>query len=143
MARVCTVDASVFVAACRPREPGFAASRAFLAAVRAQGVPLIEPAVLPVEVASALVRAGSRAELAREFALSLVALPTLTLVTIDTRFAEQAVDAAAATRMRAADVLYTTVALHFGSRLVTLDAEQLARAPKAVEATSPQGDASK
>ena len=137
MASLFTIDASVFVAACRPQETGCAASRAFLATVRDHAFPLIEPAILPIEVASALIRTGSNRALASEYASAMENLPMLTLVTLDGRFAHQAVALTVATRLRAADAVYVTVAAHFGARLVTLDAEQLSRAPKGVAACRP------
>ena len=138
MATLYTVDASVFVAACRPHEPGFAASRAFLESVRGRAIPLIEPAILPIEVASALVRTGSGRGPAGEYAAAIEGLAMLTLVTIDGRFARQAVDLTTSTRLRAADAIYVTVATHFGARLVTLDDQQLSRAPKGVCACRPE-----
>ena len=74
MALLLTLDASVFVAACHRHEPGHAASRAFLDELRTAAVPLIEPAILPVEVAAALRRAGDNATLAKEFAEAILAL---------------------------------------------------------------------
>ena len=40
-------------------------------------------------------------------------------------------------RLRGADALYVTVAMQYGARLVTLDAEQLERAPASVSACKP------
>jgi predicted nucleic acid-binding protein len=137
MATLFTIDASVFVAACRLQEPGYASSRAFLAVVRDQAYPLIEPAILPVEIASALIRTGSSRALAREYALAMEDLPMLTLVTLDGRLARQAVETAISSRLRSADAVYATVAAHFGARLVTLDEEQLSRAPAGVAACRP------
>ncbi|MEI6210887.1 MAG: type II toxin-antitoxin system VapC family toxin [bacterium] len=137
MASLYTIDASVFVAACRPQESGHVASQAFLAAVREHAFPLIEPSILPIEVASALVRTGSNRVLAGEYATVILNLPMLTLVAMDERFARQAVDLTVATRLRAADAVYATVAAHFGARLVTLDKEQIIRAPKSVMVCRP------
>lgn len=137
MASLYTIDASVFVAACRPRESGHVASLAFLTAVREQAFPLIEPALLPIEVASALVRTGSNRALASEYATAILNLPMLTLVAMDERFSRQAVEFTVATRLRAADAVYATVAAHFGARLVTLDKEQIVRAPKSVVVCRP------
>jgi predicted nucleic acid-binding protein len=44
---------------------------------------------------------------------------------------------AAQQRLRGADALYVTVAAQYGAHLVTLDGEQLRRAPAAVHATKP------
>lgn len=138
MALLLTLDASLFVAACRSREPGFAASRALLAAVRDSDIPLAEPAILPVETAAALRRAGHPVAAALEYATALLSLPRLTLVSVDERLAERAAQMAATCSLRAADALYVTVAALYGATLVSLDQEQLARAPETVQACTPE-----
>ncbi len=137
MALLLTLDASVFVAACRRREPGHDASHALLRWLRDQDIPLIEPAILPVETAAALVRTGDDPVRATEFAEALLSLPLLTLVTIDDRHALRAVTAATEYRLRGTDALYVATALHYGSQLITLDKEQLKRAPNMVHACKP------
>ncbi len=137
MGLILTLDASVFVSACRRREPGYAASRMLLSGIRDAGTPLIEPAILPVEVGAALCRAGGDPALAKDFALAILALPYLTLADVDQRFARRAVVLAAECRLRGADALYAAVAAHYGARLVTLDGEQLRLAPASVYACKP------
>ena len=137
MGLLLTVDASVFVSACRSCEPGYAASRKLLSGVRNDGTPLIEPAILPVEVGAALCRAGRDPALARELALTILTLPYLTLADVDERLARRAVVLAIECRLRGADALYAAVAVRYGARLVTLDAEQLKRAPTAAHACKP------
>lgn len=138
MSIVLTLDASVVVAACRPQEVGHRAAAKLLAAVRAVGSPLVEPAVLPVEVAAALSRTGTEAGLARDYALALLGLPRFTLVAVDERLARQATDLAARHRLRGADALYVAVALLYGSSLVSLDREQLQRAPPGLTVWRPE-----
>lgn len=138
MAILLTIDASVFVAACHRREPGHVASRRLLAAVRDAGTPLLEPASMPVEVAAALSRAGGDANLAREYAAAIIALPRLTLVAIDEELMRRAVDLAADRRLRGADAMYATVASLYGARLVTLDGEQMDRSPPGASACRPE-----
>lgn len=137
MALLLTLDASVFIAACRRSEPGHAASHTLLKWLRDQDIPLIEPAILPVETAAALARTGDDPVQATEFAEALLSLPLLTLVTIDDRHALRAVAAATQYRLRGADALYVATALHYGSQLITLDNEQLKRAPDEVHACKP------
>jgi predicted nucleic acid-binding protein len=141
MALLLTLDASVFVAACRRHEPGHAASRALLDGLREAAVPLIEPAVLPVEVAAALRRTGSNPALAKEFAEAILGLPHLTVVAVDERMARRAVAMATQHQLRGADALYVTVAAQYGAHLVTLDGEQLRRAPAALHACKPEAAA--
>jgi len=138
MALLLTLDASVFVAACHRHEPGHAASRALLDELRTMAVPLIEPAILPVEVAAALRRAGDNATLAKEFAEAILVLPHLTVVALDERFSRRAIVTATQHQLRGADALYVAVAAQYGAHLVTLDAEQLRRAPAAVHACKPE-----
>jgi predicted nucleic acid-binding protein len=138
MALIVTLDASLFVAACRSREPGFAASRALLAALRDGDTPLVEPAILPVETAAALRRAGHGAAVAMEYATAILSLPRLTLVSVDERLAERAAQMAARCSLRGADALYVTVTALYGATLVSLDQEQLLRAPHEVHACTPE-----
>lgn len=131
------IDASVFVAACCRHEPGHATSRALLAALRDHDVPLIEPAILPVEVAAALGRTGSNPAMAQEFAEAILALPHLTLVLVDEHLVRRAIAMAIQHKLRGADALYATVSTHYGAHLITLDTEQLKRAPAGVAACKP------
>jgi predicted nucleic acid-binding protein len=141
MATVFTIDASVFVAACRPSESGCAGGRELLRWVRQESVPLVEPAILPVEIAAALALAGEAVARAAGFADSVISLPYLTLVGLDERLSRRAIGIATQHRLRGADALYVTVAAQYGAHLVTLDAEQLRRAPAAVRACKPEAAA--
>lgn len=141
MALLLTIDASVFIAACHHHEPGYAASRALLDGLREAAVPLIEPAILPVEVAGALSRTGSNERLAKEFAEAILALPHLTVVAVDERMSRRAVTTATQHKLRGADALYVAVATQYGAHLVTLDGEQLRRAPAVVNACKPEAAA--
>ena len=137
MALLLTIDASVFVAAGRPSEPGFADSRALLHALRQNDIPLIEPALLITEIAAAFRRADGNPATARSYALAIRSLPRLTLLAIDGRLAERATVLAVEYALRGADAIYVAVALQYGARLITLDREQLERSPKAVSACRP------
>ena len=135
------VDASVFVAYCRPREVGHLASMEFMRALLDANVLLVEPAILPVEVGGALHRTGSDADEAREYAESLFKQPYLTLVATDERMARRSLALAIQCRLRGADALYVAAAMLYRARLVTLDTEQLERAPAAVHACKPDAAA--
>ena len=137
MALLLTLDASVFVAACQPHEPGYAASLALLKSMLETDAPLVEPAILPLEVGAALCRAGRDAAAALDYAEGIFTLPHLVLAGLDERWARRALALALECRLRGADALYVTVATQYGARLVTLDAEQLERAPAAVHACKP------
>lgn len=137
MTTLFTVDASVFVAACRTREPGHHASARFLRSLLSADALLVEPAILPVEVGSALYRTGGEAELVREYAESLFEQSFLTIVAEDERMARRALALALQCRLRGADALYVAAAAQYGARLVTLDSEQLERAPASLHACEP------
>ncbi len=137
MATVLTVDASVFVAAYQARETACGVCRDLLRLVREADAPLIEPAILPVEIAAALARAGESPAWATEYAESILAFPYLSLRPVDEHLAHRALAVATHGRLRGADALYVTVAAQYGARLVTLDAEQLRRAPATVRACQP------
>lgn len=72
------------------------------------------------------------------FAPAIGRLPHLVLVDLDGSLARQAAELAAQYRLRGADSVYATVARRFGSRLVTLDREQHARAGRVVAAWLPK-----
>jgi predicted nucleic acid-binding protein len=137
MAALFTIDASVFVASYRMQETGSAISRDLLRLVREADVPLIEPAILPVEIAAALAHAGENPAWAAEYAESVMDCPYLSLQIMDEHMARRALVLAAECRLRGADALYVAVAAQYGARLVTLDAEQLERAPATLGACKP------
>ena len=141
MAGLFTIDASVFVAAYRTQEACCAISREVLRLVREANVPLIEPAILPVEIAAALAHAGENSPWAAEYAESVMGLPYLSLQPLDEPTARRALAVATQCRLRGADALYVTAAAQYGARLVTLDAEQLERAPASVAACKPDAAA--
>jgi len=121
---VYTVDASVFLNAFNPHEAGHGISHSFLAKLREQAVPIVAPTLLLPEVAAAISRGQGNATLAREFAAALIRLPHLVLVPLDVALARECATVAALHRLRGSDAVYATVALRFGSTLVTLDEEQ-------------------
>src|SRR3990170_2619 len=75
--------------------------------------------------------------LAREFSRAISRLPHLVLVALDALLAQRALELAAAYRLRGSDAVYATVAIQFGSTLVTLDHEQRERVVKIVPARWP------
>ena len=118
------VDASVFLNAFNPAEPGSETSKAVLSRFRAQAVPLIAPTLLLPETAAALSRGQKDPELARRFATTLSSLTDLLLVNLDSILAHQAVEIAARYQLRGSDAVYAAVAQRFACPLLTLDREQ-------------------
>lgn len=127
-----TIDASVFINAFIPTEPGHPESNRLLAVLQEKAAPIIVPALVLPEVAAAVARGQDDAELARRFAATLSQLPHLVLVPLDETLAQQAADLAAQHRLRGSDAVYAAVALRFGSTLVTLDKQQRERVAEAV-----------
>lgn len=119
-----TIDASVFINAFNPAEPGHAESNRLLALLQEKAAPIIVPTLVLPEVAAAVARGQDDAELARRFASALIQLPHLVLIPVDTTLAQQSADLAAQHRLRGSDAVYAAVALRFGSTLVTLDRQQ-------------------
>jgi len=122
-----TIDASVFVSAFSPAELAHKASKAFMTRVREDGIPIIVPTLVLPEIAAAIARGQDKPELGVEFAEEVSRFPNLLLVNLDKSLAKQAVEAAACYRLRGSDAVYAAVSLRFGTHLVTLDGEQLAR----------------
>jgi len=123
---VYVLDASVAVAAVRPREPSHAAARARLASLLAGQDDIVVPAIFDPEVTSALVRGGASPAAARRYLERDLAARRL--VTIGPRAARAISAVAARTRLRAADAAYVWLASTRSVPLVTLDAEVARRA---------------
>jgi predicted nucleic acid-binding protein len=137
LASTFTIDASVFVNAFLTHEDGHEESRALLRKLYDEGRPLLAPALLLPEVASALARGQGDSELARRFADTLRRLPHLTLIPLDSVLGQEAADLAAAYRLRGADAVYVAVARRFEAALVTRDSEQRQRSVPVVRALTP------
>jgi predicted nucleic acid-binding protein len=133
-----TVDASVFVNAFNPLEEGHAKSLAILSAIQERGDPVIVPALLVPEIASAVARATDDSDAAIQYAHATAALPHLTLVSLTTAVARQAAELAATHGLRGADAVYVAVARRYGTTLVSRDAEQLARGATVVGCLTPE-----
>jgi len=134
---VYTIDASVHVSALNPTEADSAGSRAFLAQVKQEHIPLFCPTLLLVEIAAAVARALGDAERAVALAEVIRSWPGQTLVPLDEALASRAANLAAIAQLRGGDAVYAAVAQQYGTILVTLDRQQLERLPPFVKATQP------
>lgn len=133
-----TIDASVFVNAFNPHDKGHAESLQILSAIRERGDPVIVPALIVPEIASAVARATDDSAGALQYAHATAALPHLTLVSLTATVARQASVLAANHRLRSADAVYVTVARRYGTTLVSRDAEQRVRGAEAVMCLTPE-----
>ena len=132
-----TIDASVFVSAFTPTEPGHQASKSFMLNVREQSIPIIVPVLVLPEISAALFRGQIKPELGKAFVEELSNFPSTTFIDVDEIVADLAVDVAANHRLRGSDAIYAAVALRFGTELITLDHEQLDRLPKVLSVRAP------
>ena len=132
-----TVDASVFVNAFSPDEKGSDESAEFLAQLRNDGVPLIQPTLFFPEVVASIARKQDDADVALELMHEFKKFSKLTLIDLDDDLAEYASEIAANHRLRGSDAVYAAVALRFGAELITLDKEQLLRLPKVLSVREP------
>ena len=127
-AEALTVDACIWVAAFDPRDRFHAEAATFLGEAAAQGVRLLAPRLLLLEVRCAVARrsgdaaAGARAEGALRSAPFLQSHP------VDEHLIAEAGELGGAQGLRGADALYAACALLHRAPLVTFDAELIVRA---------------
>jgi len=133
-----TVDVSVFLNAFNPYEEGHEESKAVLAGMQEDSIPIIVPNLLRVEAAAAVARGHGDPKLAQRFAEPLLRLPHLVVVALDDRLAATAAGLAADHRLRGADAVYGAVALRFGSALLSRDQEQIDRLAEVVPTFHPR-----
>jgi predicted nucleic acid-binding protein len=134
---VYTIDASVHVSALNPTEADSAGSRAFLAQVQQEHIPLFCPTLLLVEIAAAVVRALGDSGRAVALTEVIRSWPGQTLVPLGEALASRAADLAATAQLRGGDAVYAAVAQQYGTTLVTLDRQQLERLPPLVKTARP------
>jgi predicted nucleic acid-binding protein len=133
-----TIDASVFVNAFNLHESGHAASRQLLEAIQERADPVLVPALLIPEVASAVARATGDTAGAVEYATAMADLPSLTVIPLTMPTARHAASLAATHRLRGADAIYLAVAQRYGTTLVSRDAEQRSRGAAMAPCQTPE-----
>ena len=133
-----TIDASVFVNAFNPHERGHAESLRAITTIHERGDPIIVPALLIPEVASALARVSGASAAALEYARAIAALPHLSVIALTAVTAHHAAELAAMHRLRGADAVYVAVARRYGTTVVTRDEEQEARGSAVVACVPPE-----
>lgn len=133
-----TVDASVFVNAFNPHEHGHAESLQWLTRTQEAGDPVIVPALLVPEIASAVVRASDDSAGALQYAKAAAALAHVTVVSLTPAMAHQAAELAANHRLRGADAVYLAVARRYGTTLISRDDEQRTRGAGIVTIQTPE-----
>lgn len=122
-----TIDASVYINAQNPNEPGSADSLAFLNFVHQHGVPVYSPMLLSVEVAATTARLFNNTRQGMAFAQRLRLLPSYVWIVLDEALAIEAEQLAALVRLRGMDAIYGAVAQRYKTVLVTRDTQQSQR----------------
>jgi predicted nucleic acid-binding protein len=132
-----TIDASVWVNADSPSEAGQLISRAFIDAVFDGNTLIVEPSLLPVEIAGVISRTRGDQKMGAELAAALLGLPGIQWVSLDKSLAKVALDLAAQHKLRGADAVYAAVAKTYQCQLVSLDQEHLSRLTSVVATLTP------
>ena len=132
-----TIDASVHVNAIHSAETGSSISQAFLERVNQRELPLFCPTLLFAEVAAAVARSWDNTSQGIAVSNALRQWPHQTLVALDGVLISRAIHLAATARLRGADAVYAAVAEQFGTTLITLDQQQLARLSSIVRVLRP------
>ena len=132
------VDASIWVAAYLEDESGHQIALRLVRAVIRSGIPIEQPTITLVEVASAFRRRGTDPADVERRITWLARLQGSTFHDLDFRRSIDAVGTAMATGLRAADAVYLATARHTGATLITFDQELLAARLPGVRVMSPE-----
>lgn len=131
------IDASVMVSWLVASDANHQASRIWFERYKVQGGLLVAPALLLIEIASAIARPTRQPEVAKAAIRRIYAIRTLRLVPIGPVLARAAVNVAADLQLRSGDTTYVAVAQRLNIPLVSWDKEQLYRAASIITTYSP------
>lgn len=132
------LDASVCVALFNSKEPGHEASRRWLEEPESGDEPVVSPAILLAEVASALGRGLGEEELARQAVGLLRTQRLVEFFPVTERLAARAAEIAAEQGIRGCDAIYVALAKQLQMELITFDRHQLERGAAVVITRTPQ-----
>ena len=130
------LDASVAIAAQRPSEPGYAASRARLVRFLTGADTVLVPSFFVVEVSGAMARLGFDARTIGRIVDRLTA-PPHEVVTVGPRAARAARSIAIRGKLRGPDALYVWLGRREGAPVCTLDREIVARGARFCQVMAP------
>lgn len=125
------VDASIMTAVYRPSDQHHATCLEFYQTALRDGEELAAPALLPVEVAAALIRQGVARDVVEQALVELESWLVLYPVSADLLQRARAVTLACGTR--GADSIYVALAQLLGEQLVTNDHDQATRGGRVCE----------
>lgn len=138
MEEAVVIDASVLVSWLVTSDANHEASRTWFERYKAKGGLLVAPALIVIEIASAIARPTRQPEIAKAAVLRLYTIRTLRLVSIGPTLARAAVNVAADFQLRARDTTYVAIAQKLNLPLVSWDKEQLHRATSIITTYSPE-----
>jgi predicted nucleic acid-binding protein len=130
------LDASVAIAAQRPQEPSYAASRARLVRFLTGADTVVVPSFFVVEVSGAMVRLGFDPKGIGRLVDRLTA-PPHEVVTVGPRSAKAARSVAIRGKLRGPDALYVWLARREGVPLCSLDREIIVRGARFCQVIPP------
>lgn len=131
------LDASVWVSLCHRADRHHKSSTAWLEAALTDGVPLVAPSLLLVEVGAAIGRLTGDKAVAAAAVAAIVELGGLEIVPLTEERSRRAAEIAGSTGVRGADAVYLEVAAQRGDVLVTWDRQQLDRGTAAARVETP------
>lgn len=131
------VDTSVFLASMQVAEVYHADALALLERMETNEWPIYLPMIALSEIAGSLARTNGNPELAQRLTRLLRQQPHIALIAVDDRLGNLAADVAAQQRIRGCNAIYVALAQMYVATLITLDQEQIQRAPLGVTARTP------
>lgn len=131
----CVLDASVAVAAARPKEPSHRAARTRVQRILEGDEGIVVPSLFSIEVAASLARAGTPVPAVRNYVSRLLAVARV--VPLGPAASRQARETAMRWKLRGADAVYVWLAARENVPLCTLDREMTDRAGSACEVIAP------
>lgn len=132
-----TLDASVWLAAAMPAEPGHESARAVVDRLVKTGESLEQPTLFVVEIAGAVRRRSGSAQAAANAVVQIASLRTIRLHALVGPLAESAAGIAGVLGLRGADAVYLATSVAAGATLVTLDLELRDRGSAVASVVSP------
>jgi predicted nucleic acid-binding protein len=133
-----TIDASVFIASLRPKEPAYAESLACLQEIQKNAVEVICPTLVLPECAAAIIRPTQDQQLASEIIHKVSNFPLMHLISLTQMLADRSAEISIECRLRGADAIYVAVAEFYSTQLISLDQEMLERGKQLVTTVTPK-----
>ena len=131
------LDTSMLVAAALSQEDGHPGAAALMAALDAEGAVILVPALLIPELMGALRRTRYPPARVRQQVRAFRSTH-VTILPLDTRLADQAGEIALLHAVKGSDSVFLALARSLAVPLVTLNREQIDRAPADVEVFTPE-----